>query len=959
MANYGQYNTAHGQQAFIPTQPPPQNPAGYGYAQDGAVAQDDGVNGMTAAMHHLGVAVAPPPSTTPTPASTAASRTHRRKDRHAHHDIGPAQAATPQPLGGPQFLQQQQQYAPQQQQQPQQEQQYAQPQYAQQQQQQYAQQQYAQPPPAFVHPADKLRMGEEAVTTQGRVDPEQVPSVARARDLATNFYQTHVYATMEKHLPPPAAVPFVAYDQGNSSPKYARLTINNIPATAESLASTGLPLGLIIQPLAPTHEGEQPIPVLDFGDSGPPRCRRCRAYINPFMTFRSGGNKLVCNMCSFPNDVAPDYFAPTDPSGVRVDRGQRPELTMGTVEYLVPKEYWAKEPVPLRWLFLVDVSQEAINRGFLHTLPAGIKVGIISYDRDVHFYDLSAGLAQPQMYVVTDLDDPFVALSTGLFVDPVESRPVIESLLQSLPTMFSLIKNPEPALLPTLNAALAALSATGGKVIATCSALPTFGPGRLHLRDDGKGRDSDHERRLFTTDHAAWKKSAQAMVSSGIGVDFFLASPGGAYMDVATIGHLARLTGGDVFFYPNFVSPRDSAKVEAELSNAFGRETGFQALVKVRCSNGLQVASYHGAFLQHAFGADLEIGTIDADKTIGVVFSYDGKLDPKLDAHFQAAVLYTSATGQRRVRCINVVAGVSEGAAETMRTVDQDAVVNIIAKESSSKVSEKSLKDIRAGLTEKTIDILSAYRKNFSGSHPPGQLVLPEHLKEFAMYMLGLIKSRAFKGGIEPTDRRVHAARFLRSASVTEVSLYLYPRIYSLHNLSPTDCFPNPETNQLVLPPSLRASFSRVEDGGVYIVDNGQLILLWLHASVSPNLLEDLFGPGIGSLSDLDPMLNTLPVLETHLNAQARNLLAYLATVRGSKAATIQLARQGLDGSEFEYARMLVEDRNNEAQSYVDWLVHVHRAIQMELSGQRRRDDGEAEAEGILHNLVSKTNLWT
>jgi len=93
-----------------------------------------------------------------------------------------------------------------------------------------------------------------------------------------------------------------------------------------------------------------------------------------------------------------------------------------------------------------------------------------------------------------------------------------------------------------------------------------------------------------------------------------------------------------------------------------------------------------------------------------------------------------------------VVAGVCEGAAETMRTVDQDAVVSIVAKEASSKIAEKSLKDIRAGITEKTIDILAGYRKNFSGSHPPGQLVLPENLKEFSMYMLSLIKSRAFKG---------------------------------------------------------------------------------------------------------------------------------------------------------------------------------------------------------------------
>lgn len=202
------------------------------------------------------------------------------------------------------------------------------------------------------------------------------------------------------------------------------------------------------------------------------------------------------------------------------------------------------------------------------------------------------------------------------------------------------------------------------------------------------------------------------------------------------------------------------------MAHAVQRDTGYQALMKVRCSNGLQVSSYHGNFVQHALGADLEIAGVDADKAIGVIFSYDGKLDPKLDAHFQAALLYTSADGQRRVRCINVVAAVNEGGMETMKYVDQDAVVSVIAKEgkfticttfdgcqytdphvtAASKTLDKNLKDIRANISEKTVDIFSGYRKIFSGSHPPGQLVLPENLKEFSMYMLSLIKSRAFKG---------------------------------------------------------------------------------------------------------------------------------------------------------------------------------------------------------------------
>ena len=352
--------------------------------------------------------------------------------------------------------------------------------------------------------------------------------------------------------------------------------------------------------------------------------------------------------------------------------------------------------------------------------------------------------------------------------------------------------------------------------------------------------------------------------------------------------------------------------------------------MKVRCSNGLQVSAYHGNFYHHTFGADLELGVIDADKAIGVMFGYDGKLDPKLDAHFQGALLYTTASGERRVRCINIVASVSQNTGECMKFVDQDAVVSIIAKEAAARIPEKSLKEVRGALSEKTVDILAGYRKHFTGNSPPGQLVLPENLKEFSMHILGLIKSRAFKGGKEPNDRRVHDMRMIKSMGPLELSLYLYPRIIAVHNLDEKAGFAN-EKGHLVMPDSVRASFSKVEEGGVYIVDNGQVCLLWLHAHVSPNLLEDLFGEGCTSLKALDPFQSAIPVLETHLNAQVRNILQYLEGTRGSKALTVQLARQGLDGAEYEFARLLYEDRNNEAQSYVDWLVHVHRYIQLEV----------------------------
>jgi protein transport protein SEC24 len=134
-------------------------------------------------------------------------------------------------------------------------------------------------------------------------------------------------------------------------------------------------------------------------------------------------------MCTFPNDVAPEYFAPVDVSGSRVDRMQRPELMQGTVEFLVPKDYWNKEPVGLRWLFLIDASQESVNKGFLkgvckgilkalyeeepsenpegaeaaRRIPEGSKVGIVTYNREVQFYNLSVRI-RPLSFVRNDTD---------------------------------------------------------------------------------------------------------------------------------------------------------------------------------------------------------------------------------------------------------------------------------------------------------------------------------------------------------------------------------------------------------------------------------------------------------------------------------------------------------------------------------------------------------------------------
>ena len=83
----------------------------------------------------------------------------------------------------------------------------------------------------------------------------------------------------------------------------------------------------------------EPVPVVDLEDAGIVRCRKCRTYVNPYMTWHDNGHRFKCNVCPAFTETPPDYYAPMGPGGVRVDVAERPELSGGTVEYVAPGEY--------------------------------------------------------------------------------------------------------------------------------------------------------------------------------------------------------------------------------------------------------------------------------------------------------------------------------------------------------------------------------------------------------------------------------------------------------------------------------------------------------------------------------------------------------------------------------------------------------------------------------------------
>lgn len=802
-------------------------------------------------------------------------------------------------------------------------------------------------------------------------DPDTTPSLVNDRKYAQHVLDNsgRMFKTFENACPPPACTEYDCIDQGISAPSYVRLTMYDIPTTENLRATSQLPLGLQIQPFAPRSIPSS-VPVADFSTTEPPRCNRCRTYINPSFIFVEGGARFVCNMCQYSNAVSADYYQPTDASSRRIDWQNRPELALGTYDLIVPKDYWPdnRPPTCLHHLFMIDVSADAVKRELPNLaveairscindgLPQGCKIGIVTFDRSIHFYNLNPKLEQAQMMIMNDLDDPFVPLEEGLFVNVEESRMVIEDCLDKINSLFIENNTAEPAYGVALDVALKALEKVGGKVSVMLGSLPTWGPGSLHFRDTAttiiSGGDVDKD--LLKSTNPYYVKMGEKYAMSGIGLDLYAFAS--LYMDITNIGEVSRASGGQEFFYGKFVPQRDGKRFIADFCKAVCSETGKQGQLKVRCSNGLQVEGYYGNLYQEKDMpkySDAILGTVSPQTSVAVLFNLDGKLDTKLDAHFQSALLYTSSNGERRVRIHNVMASVTEQYRSVMKFVDADACISLATRNALSKVglSNVSLKDIREGLDEKIIEIFATYRRLAGSNSPPTQLLMPVKFRPLVVYFLSILKSKALRGSPVFIDSRVDAIRKMNSLSIDELSLYLYPRIIGLHNLLPEDCtIISGEQARFIMPQNITASSTNLDEGGVYLMYNGQNnLIIWIHKNVSPLFLQDLFN--VEKIEDLDSYMNELPIVETQLSTQVRALISYFATKSRLKFLSIQIARQGLDGAELEFYSSLVEDRNLDSFKYSEYLQHVHRNVKISIENKNAKNATRLLNETIAQGL--------
>lgn len=124
------------------------------------------------------------------------------------------------------------------------------------------------------------------------------------------------------------------------------------------------------------------------------------------------------------------------------------------------------------------------------------------------------------------------------------------------------------------------------------TSIPKRGQGVLQARGQ-VNNNSDEEKSLLLPIGTVYSTWGADLVNAGICVDLWF-FPVRTLLELTTVGQLASMTGGDIHYFPNFNPIKDTIKITHDLRHSLIREAGYNAVMRIRCSNGschLQIIS--------------------------------------------------------------------------------------------------------------------------------------------------------------------------------------------------------------------------------------------------------------------------------------------------------------------------------------------------------------------------------
>ncbi|VDM63173.1 unnamed protein product [Angiostrongylus costaricensis] len=676
----------------------------------------------------------------------------------------------------------------------------------------------------------------------------------------------------------------MANNTARVDPSVFRCTLNMVPQTEELLRNSRLPLGLTLHPFRDMKN------LNIIQTSTIVRCRYCRTYINPYV-FLPNSRHWRCNLCNRNNDL-PDDFC-WDPNTKSFgDPVNRPEIKHPTVEFIAPSEYMLRPPQPAVYVFVLDVSAVAVESGYLFAFSEQLlinldqlpgddrtQVAFVCVDSMVHFYQFGPGQRHsPKELIIDEIDETFLPSYDGILVPLKKNIDAVRSFVEKIPVFFENANS-------TSNCLGSAL-----KVVHDLIEVQNLGP---------------------ATDF--YKCLALECTGHQIAVDLFMLNT--QYADIATLSEAAKFSSGCVYYFPKYHYLNDTTQVkrfERIFTRYLTRKIGFEAVLRIRCSRGLSLSTFFGNFFVRSTDL-LALANVNPDSAIAVQVSMEEKLSATVC--FQAALLYTSSKGDRRIRVHTMCLPTTTDLAQVYNNFDLKATISLIAKIGVDRsMSGFPLSDSREAIVNAVVDSFAAYQKTIRQGRPGG-LLAPRrgHLRLFPLYALAMLKHTSFcTGRSVKLDDRIAAMLVLRFCPLEQILSEFYPQLYRLNEILQYD--------EGKWPSSLPLSYEYINRDGIYLIEAGSAIYLYVSSNANFQLLQDLFGCSYTNIDE-----HSFRCYENAFSEKVHNFVRYVTSLK-FYLGPIVIVKEDSPIRDAVVTR-LVDDRTESTHSYVEFLQHIKREI--------------------------------
>ena len=659
------------------------------------------------------------------------------------------------------------------------------------------------------------------------------------------------------------------YKNLNCSKEYLRSTINIFPRYETQLNQLKIPIGITISPSSfYTKNGE--FPLIIYGEQNdPPRCSNtnCKAFINPFIKFIDF-DKWQCNICKNINKIEDYYF------NSEKEKENKIELNYGSYEFLLNKSFWKNDRPPnkLNYFFLIDISYKSIESGFAQCALESIKdcilnnyfynydnfpikICIITYDTTIHFYSINEKSNQFKMFYVNDDKDIFIPTSIdNLLVSLSKNKNKLIQIIESIQNnIYNQLANNDKIKTKEKNATkiFEAIKSVnlfggvfGGKILIFSGSDIKNLEMMNHIKDENDLENESEEGYNKNLERAG-KKLGQLGIDltyNNFSINFFQSCD--EFCKILTINQMCDNSNGNIYFYKNFNSDLHYKNLYSQIKRVLTNECQIEGTLKLRLSNGFYIKEYITSVL--LYNRKLFVFPVhDCDQKYTVLLTMSSQeeetkenISTSIDnyIYIQSCLLYSHGDGTRRMRVHNLCMPISSNNKQIYESIDPEFLATFWAR----KIPHITYKhrNLEKGVNKIEKEFFEMMREYFN-NQVYNNHELSNEMKMLILLFLGIMKiclfnkkkDSGFQNDIDLSN--YYRLKFTRIPT-DEILAFIYPRIYMLDYIQ--------QLNIGEFPDVVNDSLEGINQGNLFLVDNGFYLTIYCRNNIDKNICKNLFG---------------------------------------------------------------------------------------------------------------------